>query len=88
MPILCHGQDPLANLPPKGDLKSKRHRTMFTEAQLERLEKEFQKQHHVVGVDRSEVADKINLSETVVKVWFQNTRIKWRKNNADAEISG
>lgn len=59
--------------------KPKRIRTIFTPEQLERLEKEFAEQQYLVGVERRYLASTLRLTETQVKVWFQNRRIKWRK---------
>ncbi|EDO38506.1 predicted protein, partial [Nematostella vectensis] len=59
--------------------KPKRMRTIFTMEQLERMEKEFAHQQYMVGTDRYFLAVELGLTETQVKVWFQNRRIKWRK---------
>lgn len=59
--------------------KPKRIRTIFTPEQLERLEKEFAEQQYLVGFERRYLASTLRLTETQVKVWFQNRRIKWRK---------
>ncbi|XP_069486444.1 homeobox protein notochord-like [Ambystoma mexicanum] len=61
----------------------KRVRTVFTIDQLERLEQEFLKQQYMVGTERVELADTLRLTETQVKVWFQNRRIKWRKQSLE-----
>jgi len=60
--------------------KMKRNRTIFTPKQIERLEQEFAKSQYMIGSDRVELARDLNLSETQVKVWFQNRRIKNRKS--------
>ncbi|GAB6027639.1 hypothetical protein CHUAL_001880 [Chamberlinius hualienensis] len=59
--------------------KSKRIRTIFTPDQLEKLEHEFSKQQYMVGRERLEFASSLNLTDSQVKVWFQNRRIKCRK---------
>ncbi|KAJ6658604.1 hypothetical protein lerEdw1_019992 [Lerista edwardsae] len=64
-----------------GPCKAKRVRTVFTPEQLERLEKEFLKQQYMVGTERVDLAATLHLTETQVKVWFQNRRIKWRKQS-------
>ncbi|CAF1018546.1 unnamed protein product [Rotaria sordida] len=64
-------------------IKSKRIRTIFTTEQLERLEIEFQKQQYMVGHERLYLAKILNLSEAQVKIWFQNRRIKWRRQVLD-----
>ena len=61
--------------------RSKRKRTIFTADQLERLEKEFDRQQYIVGTQRFYLAADLGLSETQVKIWFQNRRIKWRRQN-------
>ncbi|KAM4809635.1 homeobox protein notochord-like [Rhinophrynus dorsalis] len=66
-----------------GPCKMKRIRTVFTPEQLERLEKEFLKQQYMVGTERVDLASTLNLTETQVKVWFQNRRIKWRKQSLE-----
>nr|XP_027215019.1 ventral anterior homeobox 2a-like [Penaeus vannamei] len=60
--------------------KLKRHRTVFTDSQLQRLEEEFQRQQYLVGPERRQLASQLQLSDLQLKVWFQNRRIKWRKN--------
>ncbi|XP_077598681.1 ventral anterior homeobox 2 [Stigmatopora nigra] len=69
---------------PKGlDLdRPKRTRTSFTAEQLYRLEVEFQRCQYVVGRERTELARQLNLSETQVKVWFQNRRTKQKKDTS------
>lgn len=59
--------------------RNKRVRTIFTPEQLEQLERIFEKQQYMVGSERYYLASKLRLSEAQVKVWFQNRRIKWRK---------
>ena len=61
--------------------RSKRKRTIFTADQLERLEKEFDRQQYIVGTQRFYLAADLGLNETQVKIWFQNRRIKWRRQN-------
>ncbi|XP_056904100.1 ventral anterior homeobox 1 [Takifugu flavidus] len=74
---------------PKGlDLdRPKRTRTSFTAEQLYRLEMEFQRCQYVVGRERTELARQLSLSETQVKVWFQNRRTKQKKDQGkDSEL--
>ncbi|CAF1140068.1 unnamed protein product [Adineta steineri] len=63
--------------------KPKRIRTIFTPEQLERLELEFDKQQYMVGNERFYLATTLDLTEAQVKVWFQNRRIKWRRQALD-----
>ncbi|XP_014661455.1 PREDICTED: ventral anterior homeobox 2b-like [Priapulus caudatus] len=74
---------------PKGlDLdRPKRARTTFSADQLHQLEKEFQNNQYLVGRDRTELADQLGLTETQVKVWFQNRRTKYKRDKMrDAEV--
>nr|XP_025977585.1 homeobox protein not2-like [Dromaius novaehollandiae] len=66
-----------------GPCKMKRVRTVFKPEQLERLEQEFLKQQYMVGTERVDLAATLHLTETQVKVWFQNRRIKWRKQSME-----
>ncbi|KAJ8298647.1 hypothetical protein KUTeg_022707 [Tegillarca granosa] len=66
--------------------KPKRNRTIFTPEQLQVLENEFQKQQYMVGTDRFILASSLNLTESQVKVWFQNRRIKWRKQQLEQQV--
>ncbi|KAG8541204.1 hypothetical protein GDO81_029474 [Engystomops pustulosus] len=78
------GNSPIGSLSWRtGPCKMKRIRTVFTPEQLERLEKEFLKQQYMVGTERVDLAATLNLTETQVKVWFQNRRIKWRKQSLE-----
>ncbi|XP_036080947.1 homeobox protein notochord [Rousettus aegyptiacus] len=57
----------------------KRVRTMFNLEQLEELEKVFAKQHNLVGKNRAQLAARLKLTENQVRVWFQNRRVKYQK---------
>ena len=70
-----------------GRASSKRVRTIFTQEQLEKLEIEFMKQQYMVGSERYYLANELNLNEAQVKIWFQNRRIKWRRDNIDQKRS-
>ncbi|XP_013787965.1 homeobox protein HMX3-like [Limulus polyphemus] len=80
-----HETDSAGSIRPKPACKAKRVRTIFTAEQLDRLETEFERQQYMVGPERLQLASALNLTEAQVKVWFQNRRIKWRKQHFDAQ---
>ncbi|PIO61443.1 homeobox domain protein, partial [Teladorsagia circumcincta] len=57
----------------------KRQRTTFSQAQLHVLEEAFSRQQYLVGSERLRLAGLLNIGVTQVKVWFQNRRIRWRR---------
>ncbi|XP_041816804.1 homeobox protein pnx [Chelmon rostratus] len=59
--------------------KSRRIRTAFTLEQLQILEHSFQRCHYLSVLERHTIASALRLSETQVKIWFQNRRTKWKK---------
>lgn len=59
--------------------KSRRIRTAFSLEQLQLLEHSFQRCHYLSVLERHNIASALCLSETQVKIWFQNRRTKWKK---------
>ncbi|XP_076068471.1 uncharacterized protein LOC143040905 [Oratosquilla oratoria] len=68
--------------------KPKRIRTAFSPSQLLKLEQAFEKNQYVVGAERKQLAQSLNLSETQVKVWFQNRRTKHKRQQQEGESEG
>ncbi|XP_049927449.1 ventral expressed homeobox [Epinephelus moara] len=59
--------------------QQRRMRTKFTSEQIGKLEKEFSKHRYLGAMQRRKIAEKLNLSETQVKTWFQNRRMKLKR---------
>ncbi|KAG8181815.1 hypothetical protein JTE90_001470 [Oedothorax gibbosus] len=69
------------------DDRRKRARTSFTTSQIKALEAEFEKNKYLSVSKRLQLAKTLKLSETQIKIWFQNRRTKWkRKYSTDLEV--
>ncbi|CAI4229677.1 unnamed protein product [Auanema sp. JU1783] len=59
--------------------RRRKARTVFSDLQLQGLERRFETQRYLSTPERIELANVLNLSETQVKTWFQNRRMKHKK---------
>ncbi|KAM6183091.1 NK1 transcription factor-related protein 2 [Erethizon dorsatum] len=65
--------------------KPRRARTAFTYEQLVALENKFRATRYLSVCERLNLALSLSLTETQVKIWFQNRRTKWKKQNPGAD---
>ncbi|KAK9884067.1 hypothetical protein WA026_005004 [Henosepilachna vigintioctopunctata] len=69
------------------DDRKKRPRTAFTGSQIKSLEAEFERNKYLSVAKRCQLSKSLKLTETQIKIWFQNRRTKWkRKYTNDIEL--
>ncbi|KAK2837447.1 hypothetical protein Q5P01_014659 [Channa striata] len=66
--------------------KQKRSRAAFTHLQVLELEKKFNHQKYLSAPERAHLATTLRLTETQVKIWFQNRRYKTKRKQQTSEF--
>ncbi|KAL7643051.1 UNVERIFIED_CONTAM: hypothetical protein RMT77_006340 [Armadillidium vulgare] len=59
--------------------KIRKPRTIYSSLQIQQLNKMFQRTQYLALPERAELAAKLGLTQTQVKIWFQNRRSKCKK---------
>ena len=73
--------------PPAATIKKQAvngRRSTFTTSQLDGLEKSFKISNFIVGRGRTELAAKLNLDESRVRIWFKHRRTKDRRRKTES----
>ncbi|KAM9831732.1 homeobox protein Dlx4b [Neosynchiropus ocellatus] len=59
--------------------KIRKPRTIYSSLQLQALHQRFQQTQYLALPERADLAAKLGLTQTQVKIWFQNKRSKYKK---------
>ncbi|XP_046667049.1 homeobox protein zampogna-like [Homalodisca vitripennis] len=68
--------------------RKKRSRAAFSHSQVYELERRFNQQRYLSGPERADLAHALRLTETQVKIWFQNRRYKTKRRQLLADSPG
>ena len=63
----------------EGFSRKKKARTVFSREQVMELEKKFQEKKYLSSSERGKLAEKLKLSDMQVKTWFNNRRMKLKR---------
>ena len=76
---LQDSQDPES----RSNRNNRRPRTIYTTEQLKALNMYFKRTQYLTVSERAELAYSLGLTETQIKIWFQNKRSKLKRNQRE-----
>ncbi|XGW15560.1 hypothetical protein V3C99_001208 [Haemonchus contortus] len=75
----AQGSDDETSSDPSNVNRKKKTRTVFSRHQVSQLEMMFDMKRYLSSQERAHLAQKLHLTETQVKIWFQNRRNKFKR---------
>lgn len=83
----AHQSDDSSREAGQSNNRKKRSRAAFTHAQVFELERRFSQQRYLSGPERADLAAALKLTETQVKIWYQNRRYKTKRKQLQLQES-
>ncbi|XP_011377279.1 homeobox protein Nkx-3.1 [Pteropus medius] len=78
----------LPSVPQTPKQPQKRSRAAFSHTQVVELERKFSHQKYLSAPERAHLAKNLKLTETQVKIWFQNRRYKTKRKQLTSDLGG
>nr|KAF6401894.1 NK3 homeobox 1 [Rousettus aegyptiacus] len=78
----------LSSVPQTPKQPQKRSRAAFSHTQVIELERKFSHQKYLSAPERAHLAKNLKLTETQVKIWFQNRRYKTKRKQLTSDLGG
>ncbi|XP_055465505.1 homeobox protein Nkx-3.1 [Psammomys obesus] len=81
-----HTPGDLSSVPQVTKQPQKRSRAAFSHTQVIELERKFSHQKYLSAPERAHLAKNLKLTETQVKIWFQNRRYKTKRKQLSEDL--